>query len=144
MKAKTKRKYYQTYKLLKDTIDFPTGWLFSWEGMRRLYYPHQPRESYHGKEHICSPYSEDLSKGGYGIDYMESHPEWFQPVGKPKDFYPDFPSEARIADFADLELTTRLVDSVDEARCLNELFYDEKFKKRLYRFIKEQYEAKYF
>lgn len=135
--------YYRKYELLKDTPDFPKGWLFSWEGTQKLYYPHQEAGFLYEKNHLCNPYSTDFKKTGYTLDYIESHPEWFKPIDKKIKFYPDFPTKERIGDYVYLRFETRLVDDVDECRAMNELFDDKKFESDLYAFVKEKYEDKF-
>lgn len=141
-----KNKYYNTYELIKDTPEYPKGWLFSWCGIRREYLPHEKAGIWHEKDAICSPYSKDYNPQlrTYKKEKIEASNEWFKPIGEAKDFYPQFPSKARIEDFTYLQLTTRLVDSVDEARCLSDLFQSKKFQDELYEFVKEKYEEKYF
>lgn len=138
------KKYYKKYKLLKDTIDYKTGWLFSWEGTRRLYYPHQEAGFLYEGKHICNPYSSDFDKIGYPMEYIESHPEWFKSLGKQINFYPTFPSRNKIGDYLHLSFEIRLMDSVDECRAMNELFDDKKFQDELYDFVKEKYEKKFY
>lgn len=141
-----KTKYNTKYKLLKDTIDFPKGWIFSWEGGSRLYIPNKAKKSYDRENlEICDLYDVDYAKKQHAItkEKIETLKDWFIPFGEIKDYYPDFPSFENINKFLHLYLETRLIDSVDECRALNDLFNLPDWKSKLYNFIKNEYELEF-
>lgn len=134
-------KYYRTYKLKKDLPEFPIGWLFSWCGVRQMYIPHE--KDWRGGTEPAQYGKDYSSKTQFTKQEVESKTDWFQSFGKASNFTPPFPSQHALEEFVYLKPETRLVDDVDICRCLNELFDDEGFEERHYRFVKEEYEKKF-
>ena len=137
LENKMSRMYYVNYKLLKDTPDHKQGWPIKWDGTRRKYFFNK-----------VSTWSNDAGKPDYCLDYngqsftideIESKTEWFEPTGASRQFIPEFPSRTKLSEFVNLNFENRLVDDVDEARALSDVWVDKQFNDNLYNFVKSEY-----
>ncbi len=130
-------KFSHTYKLNKDLPKYKAGWTLGWNGNTEKFYPHAIRK-FDWEDKSKPDYCLDLEHQGYSLQEIKNE-DWFSPVGKEKDFIPKFPARNKIEEFIYLDLETRLVDDIDEARALNRLFESKDFKTDLYNFIKIKY-----
>lgn len=132
------KKFSHTYKLKKDTPKYKKGWELKWDG-EMFYFREVSRYGFDkGKPGIYL----DRKTSGYTLEEIQNT-DWFEPVGELVDFIPKFPSKKNIEEFVYLNFETRLVDTVDECRTMNNLFKTKKFQDDLYKFIKEQYNTFY-
>ena len=132
--------FSHNYKLIKDIPAYKAGRTIGWNGERQKFY-----------FRAISEWKYDNGAEGIYLDYEGTHftveqakdKEWFTPMGKEKDFIPQFPSEEKIKEYVYLLPECRLVNDVDECRAINGLINDKGFQKKLYSFYKKEYKAFY-
>lgn len=129
-------KFYHNYKLKKNTPKYNKGWPLTWNGSGEKFYFKLPSEWKH--DNVKPSIYSDFESNGYTVDEIQNK-EFFEPVGKERDFIPSFPDKEKIKEYVYLEFETRLVDCVDECRAMNKLFDSNEFKNDLYNFVKTKY-----
>lgn len=140
------KSYYKEYELL---VDLPTGekkgshffFHVSNDNDTKIWYQVGKLSEYSTQENKW--YSDWESKGiKLSIEQMTSN--FFKPIGEPKPLYPKFPNKEEIKEFYSLVGESRLVNSVDEVRAINQVFYSEEYYNACYDILKKMYEDKFF
>ena len=80
-------KIFKEYKLLKDLPEINSGTILHWDLWQ---------ERYTELEYILG---NDVPKVSYTKDFLDSKPEWFEPVGEAKELYQKFPDDFAIEHF---------------------------------------------
>ena len=131
--------FHKRYKLVKGLPTYPQDWEVGWCGSRQKFYPYKVRV--HDWEDKTKPdIYKDYDHQGFTVEQVKDL-NWFSPIGKSVDFVPAFPSRKELEDYMYLLPETRLVDDVDECRCISQMLNSNIFQDRLYSFYKEEYEA---
>lgn len=76
-------KIYKQYKLLKDTPELKAGAILYWD----LWIEGYTELSYIGMN--------NKPLANYKKDFLDSNPDWFQPIGEAKELYQKFPDDFR-------------------------------------------------
>lgn len=74
-------KIYKKYKLLQDLPELSKGTLIHWDLWREIY----TELTYIGMN--------DVPKVTYKKEFLDSHPNWFEPVGDSEELYKKFPDD---------------------------------------------------
>jgi hypothetical protein len=74
-------KIYKEYQLIKDLPELTTGTILYWDLWQERY----TDLSYIGVN--------DKPKVSYKKEFLDDHPEWFKPLGEPKELYEKFPDD---------------------------------------------------
>mgnify|MGYP000364264815 FL=1 len=70
--------------------------------------------------------------------------EFFEPVGEPMDLFLPFPDKMKIGEYYYLIGDSRLMNSVDQVRLIDPIFFSEEFYDAVYELLKKMYNEKYF
>jgi hypothetical protein len=134
-------KYHQKYKLL---VDLPTGQKVGHEVVKHV------NENSEMKWWFCDwddfwkkwSYNPDFSQSSFTLEQVQNT-NFFEPMGKSFNFILPFPSKEKIKEFYYLIGESRLVNSVDEVRLINPIFYSDEFYDGVYELLKKLYNEKY-
>lgn len=135
--------YYNEYELL---VDLPTGekkgdhffFHVSNDDCNRIWY--QVGELH---EILTKKWYQSWSTTGVKLKIEQMTPNFFKPIGEPRNLYPTFPTIDKIEEFIYLVGETKLVNSVDEIRAIKPIFYSEEYKNACYELLKSMYNKKY-
>lgn len=121
-------KIYDKYTLKKDLPDFPAGTVLHWDLWTEKY----TELSYIGLS--------DEPKLKYRVEYVQEHPEWFEPVGTAKELYQAFPKDFAKEHFYFGELRhNKMCRFCHDAQ---EILASDEFQERATAIFKELYEEK--
>ena len=84
---------------------------------------------------------QDDKKTKISIDEMTSN--FFEPIGESLPLYPPFPDKEDFKEYYYLLGESRLVDSVDVVRAVNEIFYSDEYYDACYELLKNMYNEKF-
>lgn len=134
-------KYHQKYKLL---VDLPTGQKAGQEVVKHV------NDKSEFVFYFCKwdvfwekwGYSPDFTQCCFTLEQVQNN-KFFKPLGEAFDLVLPFPSKEKIKEFYYLLGESRLVDSVDEIRLINPVFYSDEFYDGIYELLKKSYNKKY-
>ena len=70
--------------------------------------------------------------------------EFFAPIGEANDLILPFPDKMKIGEYYYLIGDSRLMNSVDQVRLIDPIFFSEEFYDAVYELLKKMYNEKYF
>lgn len=118
-------KIYKQYKLLKDTPELPMGTLLHWDLWQEIY----TELTYIGLR--------DKPKVKYKKDFLDSNPDWFEPIGEAEELYKKFPDDFSEEHFYFGELRhNKICRFCYDAQ---EILESKEFRKRVTEVFKELY-----
>lgn len=137
------KKFFKEYELL---IDLPTGekkgdhFFFHVENSfeQKIWYQKGKLSDFDKTK-----WYEDYKSTGVKLSIEQMKEPFFKSVSKELDFYPPFPDKEKIKEFYHLIGESRLVNSVDTIRAINEIFYSDEFYNDVYELLKQKYNQKH-
>lgn len=134
-------KYYQKYKLL---VDLPTGEVKGHEVVKHVNDESEINYYFCAWDNFFKRWSDtpNFNKTSFTLEQVQNT-EFFEPIGESRDLILPFPDRGRIENFYYLIGENRLVNSVDEIRLINPVFYSDEFYDGVYELLKKLYNKKY-
>ena len=134
--------YHNEYELL---IDLPTGekkgdHFFFHNEESKIWYQVGKLSSYSTRENT---WYKNCNANGSKIPLKGMTSDFFKPIGEARPLYPPFPSKKKIKEYYNIIGDPCLVDSVDEVRAINEVFYSEEYYNACYETLKKMYNLKF-
>lgn len=133
------KRYYKRYKLLKDIPNHKVGSELDWRGSERKF-RFAIWDKILDKWDILR-----VEKDGecYTLEEVENNKEFFEPIGEPFDFYPEFVKNLKELKEYMYFGEGSICDDVDFARCLNDIIMSEEYEQKVFELIRDMYNKKY-
>lgn len=131
-----KNEFYREYRLLKDMPSLPAGTILKWNCWKEEY-------SDVGDWIGLNPPKE---KARYSRDEIFAMPDWFAPVGKASEYYPNFPSQREFFDRDNGHIYGGEIRHNDMCRLcqlINKLDSSKELEAAIYHAYRAAYEAKF-